>query len=94
MKRMTISKIQSIFARGIDVAYPVQLKISETGDVLNVTSSWFRIDIMAVVPDTMLCSWLQLATPTAALTLLTMWLDYGKWVISKISNAELPIGLS
>ena len=36
-------KIQSMFTRGFDVAYCVQLKIPKPRIILNVTSSWYGI---------------------------------------------------
>ena len=44
-------------------------------------------DITVVGLDTIVCSYLQLATSTTELTLLTTWFDCGKRVIRKIPNA-------
>ena len=56
---------------------------------LKVAPSWYGIVTSRRWCRTMGCSLSQLATSTTALTLLTTWLDCGKRMIRKISNAGL-----
>ena len=48
----------------------------------------WQCEVTVVVLETMVCSWRQLITSTAVLSLLTTWFDCGKRVIGKFRKAD------